>query len=1740
VNRSEISDALTRCKAHLSRSEFADALACCKAVLAVDAKNYSALVFAGKSGFGLGKHAQAIAPYRAAIAAAPSVITAYLGLLEVLLAQADAPAALAVVAQLLADNGPVDAAAVAPRRVALSLKRAVLVAWSGDLVGALLALDVCARDLVAVDDAITRALPATAFVDLQSALPLLPDDATRFEIAALAARVQARIAIDSADMDARLLAVAQLALPGSGRGDAWFAAWLRRAVQRRSDEEALRLQCAALVVDTSRPPMVDAIESLLLLNERAALGALHLRATPASTLLLLRRCAHAFPFSAVGRLGEALMLCEQLERVREAGVRVLPRDDAAVLAPSPASPLSEAQVAAQAIEAALFHLLQVPCVRAALAQLHGVPLLLASVPARHSLAIGRHADALQQLALLRSSLDARRLAPEASAHWSASLGVLEARAQYQARQVDAAEQTLVRASEQCALFRDGALYELVALRRELRRADAASVAVLADVLARNGDDWRVVGLHALLTNDVAELRRAGSLAPPDDYRPHFWLGEALLGGAEAAGAGEALLRAAERNQHSALIFEALGRYYRDVARDRARAQRCFAQATRLDSSLRDAADALAALFVAGGALPRAADVYAEAARQHPSLLWPWEQHAHHLRRCVREIDARDPATVDEADRQRAVRWASDALTSLQNALRVDEKRAVLWQALATTYSRLGKFAAAMKAARRAFELDGSSTMPQILLAQLLLDVGDVRGAAAAFGDAGDSVPARIGAADALLRWSVALDKAASVGRAAQARKAARRALEHVAAAATTMRALQLDGDAALLDAVAVRDAGARKAAMAHAVAQRVALVRKNATNPWSYVLLGHALLLAASLDTAAGSEVNATRAQRSREAFLRALRLASSTDRPDASLAPLLGALWVSLGVSCAESPLIAQHCFVHALRMDERSVVAWTNLGHLLASRQRLGLAADALERACVLKPTFAPAWVASGTVRELLASRLVGRRRLAEARAEWRVALHAYARAVEMAASDALTGALGDASPGASSVTSASGARAALRAARIGIASCTVALVRSGDKSVDVDRALLAVQQVSLEDAAPDVDVLNLLGVCSALRGQFEAAADAFRLALDLCAGASSANGAADFDLQRSLLPSVSVVSAQQRRAVLVSNAVAAALRAGQPTAALAPLAHEKDVIAAALALDLKTACRVALALARCVGRANDALALAKRLSERIVERSVHTLGEPATSATLANALIALSAACTVAGDAKASRECVALCCELFPDTPAAWRRLAMQAALDGDRDTVLFVLGNADYVNAATREGAERTVREAQLLDVLGERSKARALIVRGVHERPDAGALWQELWIDGTHEADGGCDAVRSDVDLGLACRAGLSHSARASWWTDDELSSALLRLGTTEGLAADAVHGSAVRILEKRLRDCGSWALLPGSTLLLLVAALRAHAALQPTDVARWQKLAAMLASWRATKRSTGSVSGDLRVRLYAIECQLYDGTPASALDVAECVGIESSGALPAAAVASVRARVECAIAQRSNGSIADALRAAIRRQPALAELWLLLGDHYAAVGQAGAAVACAETALALPKLSDRERLAVRLRLAHFQLGARAFERAAETAGAVAKQSPRCAVAHLLRAVALLKAGADASEIFAALQACLLLDSEQPHARFLLAFVLLQLGDLARAEAHAVRLLEAQPDMPRAAHMFARILTAQASGKDVDGAKKAKLLKRAEALLRRAVAGDANVADFAKDLAKVEKQLKESK
>jgi tetratricopeptide (TPR) repeat protein len=1703
---------------------------------------------------------QAIAPYRAAISLLPSNGIAYFGLLQIYVAMQDAEHSRTLCTDF--QTGPVrsDVLARTKKRV-LSLFFAFSHLWAGETREALRLVDLLLESNsddsndptlpVVVDDVISRPLPLPV---LEASAPnnaALSEDATRFEIAALAARLHSRLDL-SVDEKAirfenRLVAVAQLALPGSGRGDAWLAEALRRRLRRRdaATELALRDHCTQIVANIDRPLVLDAVVALLTLDERSggAAGVLHRWSTPPSTLAMLRQTVHSAPHSAIGWLGTALELCERLERANDAGVAVLPHDHPTILAPSPANPLDEAQRAAQVVELALFDTLQMPLVRAALAQAAGVPLLLASVPVRHCLVIGAAADALRLVRALRATLDARALAPASTQLFVGSLAILEARAHTLLRNFDAAQQCLRAVSADCVQFRDEAQ---AMLAESLTRVGdgAGALALCEEVLARTPSDWKVRGLRGLLTKSLSDVDAAAAGAPPTDFRPFFWRGEVLLSNGEGDAAGASFLRAAELNRHHAPTFDALGRYYRDVLGDDARARRCFAQAVKLDASLRAAADALAQLFVANGSLALAADVYGDVAARDASLLWAFEQHAVHLLQCVHDIDVR--SDVDEAERVRATRWTNDALASLQQAVGIDDKRALVWQLLSSTYARQGKFSAAIKAARRALELDGGALVPHLLLAQLQLDVGDVASATATFGGAGESVPARIGAADAWLRVSVAHQLGASRGLAAQSRgkaRAALRALESDGSLASVTRGVQLDGDAALLDALHDADAQSRKATMQVAVAQRVALVRRQTSSAWALVLLGHALLLAATHDSAAGAEANAARAKRSREACLRALRLAASVEKPDASLAPQLAALWTALSVTCAESPLIAQHCLVHALRMDQRSVVAWTNLGYLFASRQRLGLAADALERACALKPSFAPAWVASAVVRELLASRLVARGRRQEALAEWRSALHAYLRATDTAVADTLTGAMSDASASASSVTMATGVGASLRIAHLGVAACSLALRRAGDCSVDMDRALLAAQQASADE--PDsIDALNVLGACHVARGAHNEALVAFERALALHVSAAATGGGGELDLQRSLLPSVAVIGGAQRHAVLLHNAVAAACRARQfeRALALAGVGAKLDAAATLAQADIATVCRVAQALAR-VGRGGDALALVKHVRNAIVGgggASIRTLTAPASTAERARALLALSAACTAANNGAEARECVSLSCQLCPSDASAWRLLAAHATLSNDRDTALFVLSNQDYVTSAAKEGPERALHEARLLTVLGEGARARSLIVRAVHERPDVGALWQEMWSDGRFTLDSGVDAVSSDIDLALSCRAGVLNSARAAWWTDEELASALLRLGRTEGLSADTVHAHAVALLERRVRDSGSWVLVSGDTVLALAVALRAYAALAPSDTARWRKLDAVLVAWRSVKRSTGSATGDLRVRLLAAECALYDGDAQRKLDVAECIAIEQAALLPPAAVARVRACTECAVAQRQGKSVVDVLRAAIRRQPQLCELWLMLGEHYMSSGQAAGAVVCAQTALALPNLDQRERSHAQLRLAHYLLSARAYEQAVDAAAEATRLAPRSVAAHLLRAVALLRAGADASLIVKSLQACLLLDQEEHLARYLLAFVLMQLDDLPRALAHGERLLGERPDMARANHIVARVLMAQATSPKIESSVRNKLLKRADHLLRKAATLDANVPDYTKDLSKLEKQIKESK
>ncbi|KAI0409230.1 tetratricopeptide [Xylaria palmicola] len=74
---------------------------------------------------------------------------------------------------------------------------------------------------------------------------------------------------------------------------------------------------------------------------------------------------------------------------------------------------------------------------------------------------------------------------------------------------------------------------------------------------------------------------------------------------------------------------------------------------------------------------------------------------------------------------------------------------------------------------------------------------------------------------------------------------------------------------------------------------------------------------------------------------------------------------WNSLGVVTSEiNPSVAQHAFVRALFLNERSPSAWTNLGTLALLQNDLQLANEAFTRAQSNDPDYADAWVGQGFV--------------------------------------------------------------------------------------------------------------------------------------------------------------------------------------------------------------------------------------------------------------------------------------------------------------------------------------------------------------------------------------------------------------------------------------------------------------------------------------------------------------------------------------------------------------------------------------------------------------------------------------------------------------------------------------------------------------------------------------------------------------------------------------------------------
>ncbi|GJM91390.1 hypothetical protein PR202_ga07754 [Eleusine coracana subsp. coracana] len=237
-------------------------------------------------------------------------------------------------------------------------------------------------------------------------------------------------------------------------------------------------------------------------------------------------------------------------------------------------------------------------------------------------------------------------------------------------------------------------------------------------------------------------------ADPSNPLLHYKLGTFLWGRAEAeqggndeesgrlrAAASERFLAAAKLNPNDGGPFRFLGHHYARGG-DTQRAAKCYQRAVALNPDDAEAGEALCDLLDVEGKESLELAVCKEAGDKSPRAFWAFGRLGY------LQVHQR--------------KW-SEAIQSLQHAIRGYPICADLWEALGLAYHRLGMFTAAVKSYGRAIELDSSRVFALIESGNIQLMLGYFRKGVEQFRSALELAPhnqsAYFGLASALLAWA---------------------------------------------------------------------------------------------------------------------------------------------------------------------------------------------------------------------------------------------------------------------------------------------------------------------------------------------------------------------------------------------------------------------------------------------------------------------------------------------------------------------------------------------------------------------------------------------------------------------------------------------------------------------------------------------------------------------------------------------------------------------------------------------------------------------------------------------------------------------------------------------------------------------------------------------------------------------------------------------------------------------------
>ena len=402
-----------------------------------------------------------------------------------------------------------------------------------------------------------------------------------------------------------------------------------------------------------------------------------------------------------------------------------------------------------------------------------------------------------------------------------------------------------------------------------------------------------------------------------------------------------LAGAAADGPHRAGTFAYLARLY-DTCGDVARAEKCRARALVLDPTDSTAGPDECARLDAAGDDAAVLRICGDALRVQPRCLWAAVRLA--------------PASSRAGDHEGAV-------VALQTVLRAVPDSSAAWEALGAAYDALSKHSAALKAYRRAVEIesnfkhkpDGGSgrVFASTQSGRIMHQMGAVSEAIAAYESALAVVPghtaALLGLAAAELQRSyndAAYAPGSAIASAARAADAATTAAAAPGPDAPKRSAVKLLGDALLVIA------RCRDPAVAM---DRGGTGRLDQSNKSS-----------SAVTRAEDAETNAVHAaRRARRAYARGVHLDPNTASAWRDLAGACAAEGDAsphdAKTSCRSS---AERCLRGALRVDSADPATWTALGTLGGADPVRDIARreTALARAVTLDPRCAHAWTALG----------------------------------------------------------------------------------------------------------------------------------------------------------------------------------------------------------------------------------------------------------------------------------------------------------------------------------------------------------------------------------------------------------------------------------------------------------------------------------------------------------------------------------------------------------------------------------------------------------------------------------------------------------------------------------------------------------------------------------------------------------------------------------------------------------